>query len=110
MKVEESLKIPSTWVCVGEFCGGEAYQNTHGLRVILMVEKHDDGNWRHLSVSMESNLPSWDDLHEVKRIFFGDDAFVVQIIPPESQYVNYHPYCLHLWQYLDGKRWPIEDR
>jgi hypothetical protein len=47
-------------------------------------------------------------LREVKNVFFGEEASAVQILPRESEYVNQHQYCLHLWRYVDGPLWPIE--
>jgi hypothetical protein len=35
---------------------------------------------------------------EVKNIFWDPEDCVVQFHPPESQYVNYHPFTLHLWR------------
>ena len=34
----------------------------------------------------------------VKNLFWGEDETVVQFHPPKSEYVNNHPYCLHLWR------------
>lgn len=33
----------------------------------------------------------------VKDLFWSDDECVIQFHPPHSDYVNYHPHCLHLW-------------
>ena len=29
---------------------------------------------------------------------YADEECVVQYHPPKSEYVNFHPYCLHLWR------------
>lgn len=29
---------------------------------------------------------------------WGEEECVVQFHPPRSEYVNRHPYCLHLWK------------
>ncbi|WP_161880757.1 DUF7694 domain-containing protein [Deinococcus alpinitundrae] len=34
-------------------------------------------------------------------MFFNPEATVVQIMPPKSQWVNQHQFCLHLWQRLN---------
>jgi hypothetical protein len=34
----------------------------------------------------------------VKDLFWHDDECVVQFHPPKSEYINNHPYCLHLWK------------
>ena len=38
----------------------------------------------------------------VKDIFWEPDVCVVQFHPARSQYVNNHPYCLHLWHPLEA--------
>lgn len=35
---------------------------------------------------------------EVKDLFWGPDETVMQIHPAIEDYVNDHPYCLHLWR------------
>ena len=34
----------------------------------------------------------------MKDLFFDDEETVIQYHPKKSQYVNQHPYCLHLWR------------
>jgi hypothetical protein len=34
----------------------------------------------------------------VKWSFFDDEECVVQFHPPQSKYVNRHPFVLHLWK------------
>jgi hypothetical protein len=34
----------------------------------------------------------------VKDAFFNEDECVVQYHPPKSDYINNHPYSLHLWR------------
>ena len=51
----------------------------------------------HVSVSRRSRLPSWDDLKLVKKSFIGEDREAVHVLPKASDYINLHPYCLHLW-------------
>ncbi len=37
----------------------------------------------------------------VKNLFWRDDEAVMQIHPKKSEYVNNHPFCLHLWRKAD---------
>lgn len=71
----------------------------------VFVIASDGFGWRHVSVSFGRNLnpPSWDVMSQIKDWFFGKDEWVVQFHPPETEYVNNHPGCLHLWQPTDGK-------
>lgn len=68
------------------------------LGVVLRVQISDGGGWDHVSVSLEHRCPRWEEMCFVKRLFFRDDEEVMQLHPKESNYVNRHPYCLHLWR------------
>ncbi len=56
------------------------------------------GGWEHVSVSYSNRCPTWEEMCRVKDIFWYDNECVVQFHPPKSEYVNNHPYCLHLWR------------
>ena len=56
--------------------------------------------WEHVSVSIEHRTPNWAEMCFVKDLFWRDDEPVVQFHPPKSEYVNFHPFCLHLWRPL----------
>jgi hypothetical protein len=45
----------------------------------------------------------------IKDIFWGEEEAVMQIHPPASEYVNIHPYCLHLWKPI-GIEFPRPDK
>lgn len=54
--------------------------------------------WEHVSVSCEDRCPTWDEMCAVKNIFWEDHECVVQFHPPKSDYINCHPFVLHLWR------------
>jgi hypothetical protein len=58
--------------------------------------------WHHVSVSNSQKklLPSWNIMCRIKDLFFDDEDWVVQFHPARSEYVNHHPYTLHLWKPL----------
>lgn len=56
------------------------------------------GDWEHVSVSYPRRCPTWDEMCKVKDLFFDKDETVVQFHPKKGEYVNLHPYCLHLWR------------
>jgi hypothetical protein len=56
------------------------------------------GGWDHVSVSFHNRCPTWDEMCAIKDIFFNPDECVIQYHPAKSDYVNRHPYCLHLWK------------
>ena len=65
----------------------------------LLVIASDGAGWDHVSVSLPDRCPTWDEMCFVKRIFWRDEEAVIQLHPPSSQYVNNHPFCLHLWRF-----------
>ena len=60
------------------------------------------GGWEHVSVSpcneKRKACPTWEEMCEIKDLFWGPDECVIQYHPPKSDYVNRYPYCLHLWR------------
>lgn len=67
----------------------------------------DGAGWEHVSVhirfpnkhgTMLNRTPSWSEMCQIKAIFWSDSECVMQLHPPEEDYVNNHPNCLHLWK------------
>ena len=58
------------------------------------------GDWEHASVSIfgSDRCPTWDEMCFIKNLIWKMDETVLQYHPPENQYVNDHPYVLHLWR------------
>ncbi len=54
--------------------------------------------WEHLSVSMPSRTPNWDQMCRMKDIFWGEDEACVEYHPKKEDYVNNHQHCLHIWK------------
>ncbi len=85
--------------------GGEAWVHMRTrLFVIKSLEVHDNETWCHVSVSGRGRLPTWEELRAAKNEFIGRERLAVQVLPPESEYVNCHPYVLHLWSRTHGPR------
>jgi hypothetical protein len=83
--------------------GGQYYQPSMGLAVILSGAREADGQrWLHVSCSKASRLPSWEELRLVKDTFIGPDRYAVQVLPPRSRYVNIGKFVLHLFSPIDG--------
>lgn len=70
----------------------------------FLVIASNGGGWEHVSVSpcsrKRQSCPTWEEMCEIKDLFFEAEERVVQYHPPKSEYVNQHPYCLHLWRPL----------
>lgn len=59
----------------------------------------DGAGWEHVSVSIDRpRTPTWEVMCKVKDLFWDEEDCVIQYHPPKSAYVNYYPYCLHLWR------------
>ena len=69
-------------------------------KTCTVVWSDDEMGWEHVSVAPthQFTIPSWNDMCELKDIFFGDEEEVYQIHPSKSQYVNIKENCLHLWK------------
>lgn len=74
-----------------------AFSYFTGLKVLYGTTDFFGDNWLHVSCSHKNKIPSWKDLCMVKDIFIGDNKKAIQIFPTKKNYVNFHPYTLHLW-------------
>jgi len=93
----------------GHYGSDDSYGMTGAFQLIgpngvHMLVMSSDGNregegWEHVSVSMKNRTPNWGEMCFVKDIFWTEHETVVQFHPPKSEYVNFHPYCLHLWRH-----------
>jgi hypothetical protein len=98
------FKVPEDCrVIVGILKSDSSYGNNgcfdvHFESNAMMVIASDGEGWEHVSVSMKNRTPNWKEMCFVKDLFWDDDDCVVQYHPPKSEYINNHPYCLHLWR------------
>lgn len=78
--------------------------NNRKLTVIASMDTDNKGiKWEHVSVSCKTRLPTWDELKFVKMLFWDAEDEVLQFFPPQSEYVNVHHNCLHLWRAVNVK-------
>lgn len=64
----------------------------------LTIIFSDGEGWEHVSVSTPGRCPNWAEMCFVKNLFWSAEDVVIQFHPAASEYVNNHPYCLHLWR------------
>jgi len=66
----------------------------------IIWSPNEDG-WEHVSFSPSnySKMPSWEEMCELKDLFWDDEEEVIQIHPKKSEYVNIRENCLHLWRH-----------
>ena len=67
----------------------------------IFIAGWNEGGWEHVSVGLPRRLPTWEEMCEVKDIFWDDEEEVIQIHPKKSHYVNLTE-ALHLWRPVDG--------
>lgn len=81
--------------------GNGAFKVYVGGRSFFCIASNG-GGWEHVSVSpcnrKRATPPTWAEMCAIKDMLFEDEEAVVQYHPPKSEYVNSHPYCLHLWR------------
>ena len=82
---------------------GDDYNGTfelklEGSNLAFFVIATNGGDWDHVSVSTEFRCPRWHEMQQIKDLFFNPEEVAMQLHPAESEYVNNHPYCLHIWR------------
>jgi len=70
------------------------------LKKPLKTIASDGLGWEHVSVSVPSSprTPNWTEMCFIKNLFWDEDDCVMQLHPPESEWINDHPFTLHLWR------------
>ncbi len=72
-----------------------------GKRITLShytVIVSDGLDWEHVSVSLSDRCLTWEEMCFIKNLFWDDEDAVMQLHPPQSDYVNNHEFTLHLWR------------
>lgn len=95
------------------FLGSDSSYGNNGMFIIPHPRISDyfincmisDGEgWEHVSVSISSTkrkvdrCPTWEEMCFVKNCFWNENETVVEYHPAEEDYVNMHPFVLHLWK------------
>lgn len=104
-----TFKVPeANRVRHGRFGSSAEAHGNNGLFVLpplnplskmpMRVIASDELGWEHVSVSLQSRCPTWDEMCHVKALFWDDEDCVMQLHPPKSRWISNHRYCLHLWR------------
>jgi hypothetical protein len=72
----------------------------YGDQIIAVISGSGE-NWDHVSASLKNRTPTWQEMNWIKNLFFEPEETVIQIHPPQSQYVNVASNALHLWRCWD---------
>ena len=82
---------------------GDAHSGAFALvaptKARIWVIASNGGGWDHVSVSCVGvkRLPTWPEMAYVKGLFFDPQDTVMELHPPQSEYVNNWE-VLHLWR------------
>lgn len=91
---------------MGDETCGKFIIPSENKRFNYLVIASIDGDWDHVSVSLLTldgnhpleRCPRWNEMCFIKDLFFKDEEEVIQFHPKKSEYVNIHPYVLHMWR------------
>jgi hypothetical protein len=69
----------------------------------LVIIASDGAGWEHASVHVEQRnvgtlTPYWEEMCQIKDLFWGPEDVVMQLHPAKENYVNVHSHTLHLWR------------
>jgi len=56
------------------------------------------GGWDHVSVSLVTRCPTWEEMSFIKHVFFEENEWAVEYHPTADKNLSLAPYCLHLWR------------
>lgn len=71
-----------------------------GKKWLKVIASFGDG-WDHVSVSLPTRCPTWEEMEFVKRLFFNEDEVAYQLHVAPKDHINIHSYVLHMWRPQD---------
>lgn len=81
--------------------------------LLFFVKASDGLGWEHVSISVKravksdfvqmQRTPTWEEMCKIKDLFWGENDVVIQYHPAKKDYINMHPYVLHLWRPVKKK-------
>lgn len=74
-------------------------------RVIVSIGAYPGGptdEWMHASLSLQDQMPTYDDLVLLHKAVWPD-GWAYQVFAPPEHHINIHAYALHLWGRPDGR-------
>jgi hypothetical protein len=103
MKAFEQIAIDITrWgkiTAVGPDEDGCTGTIRHAVNKFKFIASWGEG-WEHVSIRLhnQQRCPLWDEMCFFKDLFWRPDETVMQLHPSDCDYINNHPYVLHLWK------------
>lgn len=93
----------------GEHCGAFIIQQGQMEFIVIADDGRNLDNptgWEHVSMrtkyGVRERCPTWSEMCFAKNLFWEPGEAVFQMHPPLSEYINLHPFCLHLFRPTDG--------
>ncbi len=68
------------------------------VKVIASIDPTHHGDLLHVSIAHRVRNPTWEEIRQVRDLFFPDTIDVMMMLPKAVDYVNIHEHCFHLWQ------------
>lgn len=85
-----------------ETCGVFSVPSTIDGAQLKIIASSGEG-WDHVSVSRRNRCPNWDEMEQVKRLFFREHEAAMQLHLPPADHISVHPHCLHIWRPHDAE-------
>ncbi len=102
------FKVPESQRVLKGSMGSDSSYGNNGVfvinrgRTVINIIASDGMDWEHVSVHCVSEgkerTPTWSEMCLIKDLFWDKTDCVIQYHPPESEYINNHKHCLHLWR------------
>ena len=112
-----SFHAPDKYRVNGGQLGTDADAGNNGLFFVrspnaketapMRIIASDGAGWDHVSISFSHRCPTWAEMCLVKSLFWDDEDAVMQLHRPQSEWVNNHNFCLHLWRPTGGAAIPL---
>ena len=100
--VDEIAKLTNLAIVDNTQAGGMGYIKHGKLKGSSVVwTRNEGGQFDHVSINGKARTPYWDEMCELKDMFFYDEEECYQMHPKKSEYVNIMPNCLHIWRRIN---------
>lgn len=104
----DQYRRPYMGMAGDELCGFFVIPSENGKFKYCVIAVSNEG-WDHVSISIRTpneenpinRCPKWDEMCFIKNLFFDEEETVIQYHPAKKDYINNHPYVLHLWRPTD---------
>lgn len=98
-EIKNDKRILNTGKAMFGFDSFEVKAMGNEFNVVASIEP----NQEHISITLrhKKRIPTWEEMKAIKDIFFDAEEECYQVFPKKSEYVNLHPYCMHIWRDRD---------